>query len=444
MVMGSGMRLLLITAVVMAAVVVASVLLALPRILVSHGVKVGNPTTSGFSTANQSVVGSPISLNIPIYVVGPPTLVQRLISVGINQSLIRSVSLNELPSLPSNSLVVIDWSVIGPGLIINESGLVHVNVSSTSFKLIRELISRGDFVIVHGNASEAPAIELALATAWSRAYNTSIIATPVPRYLNGLDYIIAYGNDHALIIGPHTLSDALNIASKLWIPMIMKIITPGPGDLCWTLAQDYGLPTNQPGQVNNAYIIIYGEQSYSDSLGTFTVDFCTSWSGIVDEDYEGYTVGSAQLYNFVEYYPSSGTQIEYLKSFQDALASYVVYEYETGKTTQLPGDVQYIAGSGGGYNPGYWANPDFTPLASQCDTSQSYTIGIATSWSETSFGITYSCPAYTMSVTGPNTGTSLGPAANITWVYTHRMPSKPLNITTTEPRATDPHTWALL
>ena len=423
-------RLLLIIAAVIAAVVLASILLTMPRLSTNHSAvaEAKGAVAGKFAATNQVVVGSPISISVPIYVVGPLTLVQKLVSVGVNQSLIKPVTVSELPSLPGNSLILIDWSVIGPGLITNVSGLVHVNVSSTGFKLIRELIRRGDFLIIHGNASEAPAIELALATAWANAFNASVMAIPVPRYLNGLNYVIAYGNNHVLIIGPHTLSDALNIASKYWIPTIMKISTPDPtGDLCWTLAQDYGLPTNQPGQVNNSYIIIYGYQSYSDSYGSFLVDFCVSWSGIVDEDYNGYSVGSAQLYNFVEYEPGSGTQIVYLKSFQDALASYMVYEYETGQTSQLPGDVQYIAGSGGGYEPGYWTNPNFTPTAAQCDTSQSYTIGIATIWSETSSGITYSssvtytysCPAYTMSVTGPSTSTPLGPtAANITWTYT--------------------------
>ncbi|WP_054848764.1 hypothetical protein [Vulcanisaeta sp. JCM 14467] len=103
---------------------------------------------------------------MPIYVVGPSTLVQKLVSVGVNESLIKPVTVSELPSLPGNSLVVIDWSVIGPNLIINRSGLMRVNVNSTSFRLIRELIRRGDFLIIHRNASEAPAIELALATAW--------------------------------------------------------------------------------------------------------------------------------------------------------------------------------------------------------------------------------------------------------------------------------------
>ncbi len=232
--MVSKSRPLLIVAVVIIAVVVTSALLALPRFLVNHGAKarVGNAGISGFAVNNQGIVGSPISLNVPIYVVGPPTLVQKLVSVGINQSLIKPVTISELPSLPGNSLVVIDWSVISPGLITNVSGLIHVNMSSTSFKLIKELIRRGDFVIIHGNASEALAIELALTTAWSRAFNTSVVAMPVPRFLNGLDYVVAYGSSHALVIGPHSLSAALGIASKLWIPMIMKITTPGPGDLC--------------------------------------------------------------------------------------------------------------------------------------------------------------------------------------------------------------------
>ncbi|GGI69508.1 hypothetical protein [Vulcanisaeta souniana] len=427
--MGSRSRLLLITAVVIV-VVVASVLLAPPRIFVSHGVKVGNTKTSGFSTANQGVVGLPISLNIPIYVVGPSTLVQRLVSAGINQSLIKPVTVNELPSLPGNSLVVIDWSVIGPGLITNVSGLVHVNVNSTNFKLIRELIKRGDFVVIHGNASEVSVIELVLAVAWSRAYNTSIIAIPVPKYLNGLDYVIAYGNNKVLVIGPHSLSAALNIASKFWTPIITKTPTPDPSDdLCAELSVS---ATKQPSQISStAYAIVYGQQSYEDSLGNFVVDFCLSWSVLVYNDYNGYSAGYAELYNYIAYSPFSGTQIEYLKSFQDALASYVVYEYEMGyiSASQLPGDVEFIAGSGGGYEPGYWTNTaGADPHAQTCTQSTSYGISLATGFSTSGTGITvsnsvsttYSCPEYTISLYGqPAAVTPLGPSAyNQTWVFT--------------------------
>ncbi|GAB6945732.1 hypothetical protein JCM14467A_25140 [Vulcanisaeta sp. JCM 14467] len=425
--MGSKSRLLFITVLVVT-VVVAAVILVMPRPLTNHSavVRPGSAVTGGFSTASQGVVGSPISIDVPIYVVGPSMLVQRLVSVGVNESLIKPVTVGELPSLPGNSLVVIDWSVIGPNLIINRSGLMRVNVNSTSFRLIRELIRRGDFLIIHGNASEAPAIELALATAWARAFNTSIMAIPVPRYLSGLDYVIAYGNNHVLVIGPHSLNDALNIASKYWTPIIMKISTPDPTgeDVCLELATNYSIPYQQPTQVNNAYIIVYGPQHYSDSLGTFTVDFCTSWSENINPNINGYSAGSAQLFNFIDYTPepNSGTQIEYLETFQDALASYMVYEYETGQTSQLPGDVQYIAGSGGGYEPGYWTDlGGYGPLNNVCTVSQSYQVGIAISYEgvtpSTSVGTTYSCPQYTDTVTGASTGAPLDTVINRTWVF---------------------------
>ncbi len=169
---GFGLRLL-----VVALSVVALVLVFVLALHIVNGPKTINRASLG--TVNGP---APIGINTPIYVVGPTTLIQGLTSIGINQSLIRPVGLSELPSLPNNSLVLIDWSVIGPGLIINGGGLVHVNVSSTNFKLIRELIGRGDFVVIHGNSSDVPLIEYTLALAWSRAYNTSIVAIPMPKY----------------------------------------------------------------------------------------------------------------------------------------------------------------------------------------------------------------------------------------------------------------------
>ncbi len=244
----------------------------------------------------------------------------------------------------------------------------------------------------------------------------------------------AFGNNHALVIGPHTLSAALNIASKFWIPMIMKISTPDPTgeDICLELIQTYSLPQNEPALVNNAYIIAYGEQAYSDSYGSFQVDFCTSWSSIVDQQYGKFSIGYAELYNFIEYIPNSGTEIEYLKAFQDGYASYIVYEYELGKASQLPGDVQYIASTGGGYEPGYWTDPNYSPQELLCSSSTTYTVSVTTGFSISlsgpSAGITisqstssgYNCPYYTIFPSGsPSTATPLGyVAANSTWVFT--------------------------
>ncbi|GAB6943829.1 hypothetical protein JCM14467A_06110 [Vulcanisaeta sp. JCM 14467] len=427
--MVSRSRLLLIIAAVIAAVVVTSMLLTMPRLSTNHSaVAEAKGTVAGkFAAANQGVVGSPISISVPIYVVGPSTLVQKLVSVGVNESLIKPVTVSELPSLPGNSLVVIDWSVIGPNLIINRSGLMRVNVNSTSFRLIRELIRRGDFLIIHRNASEAPAIELALATAWARAFNTSIIATPVPRYLNGLDYVVAYGNSHVLLIGPHSLRAALRIASRFWIPLIMKISTPDPTgeDVCWELMQTYGISSNEAAQVNNAYIIALGPQPYQDSYGAFDVDFCISWSEVIIPNLNGYSAGSAYLYNWINYRPNTTiyTTISYLKTFQDAYASYVVYQYETGQASQVPRDVSIIP-SGGGYEPGYWVNLQNEPPAQTCTPSTSYTITFPIAFEDDgtpSAGVTatYNCPEYTITVNNvPQESPPLGTASNWTWVFT--------------------------
>ena len=205
---------------------------------------------------------TPISINVSIYVAGPPTLVQKLTALGINQSLIKPITTKQLPKLPNDSLVIIDWSVIDLGLIINDGNTIYVNEDSSNFELLSDLIGHGDFVIIHGNADSVPAIELALALAWSRAYNTSVTAAPIPLYLGDLDYVIAYGNDRALVIGPYTLASALDMAVNLWNPLTMRrpIAYLGSGDVCQYLVQNYSLPMSQSSQVGSVYryVIDYG------------------------------------------------------------------------------------------------------------------------------------------------------------------------------------------
>ncbi|WP_243676473.1 hypothetical protein [Vulcanisaeta distributa] len=114
--MGFRSRLLVMALSVVVALALAFAL-ALHIVNKPGGVKTTNPVgQASLATVNEP---TPVSINTPIYVVGSSMLVQRLTSVGINQSLIKPITINELPSLPNNSLVIIDWSVIGPGLIIN-------------------------------------------------------------------------------------------------------------------------------------------------------------------------------------------------------------------------------------------------------------------------------------------------------------------------------------
>ncbi|WP_243674993.1 hypothetical protein [Vulcanisaeta distributa] len=294
---------------VVASVVIIAVVMVLSLNAILHRpIKLRNSVSF---LINESAL---ISINAPIYVVGPQSLVQELIGVGVNQSLIRPVSLSELPYLPGDSLVIIDWSFIKPGLLVNEDGIVSVNVDSMVFKFVEGLVRRGDFVIIHGNSSDIPIIEYALALAWSRAFNTSIIAMPIPKYLSNLNYVVAFGNDRVLVIGPHTLTSALEIANNLWLPIIMKgQVVNLTDDLCTELVQEYeSLMANQSVIQYMAYAIIYGEQNYNGPFGTASVDFCMSWMPIIDQDYNGHVVGYAQFYDYIRYISSPAVTINYL------------------------------------------------------------------------------------------------------------------------------------
>ncbi len=264
----------------------------------------------------RNSVGSPISesalviVDVPVYVVGPQSLIQKLISVGVNQSLIRPVTISELPSLPGNSLVVIDWSVVGPNLVVNRNGVVFVNANSTAFNLIEGLIRRGDFMIIHGNSSTVPIIEYALALAWSRAFNTNITAIPIPKYLGDLNYVIAFGNNHALVIGPHILTAALQIANNVWTPIIMKEPPADPADPCYVLAFEYSIPSNTPTQISTtAYAIVYGKQIYTDSFGTAYADFCLTWSTKIDMDLNGAALAGPGYTTSYRMYPAPGPRL---------------------------------------------------------------------------------------------------------------------------------------
>ncbi len=115
---------------------------------------------------------------------------------------------------------------------------------------------------------------------------------------------------------------------------------------------------------------------------------------MVYRDFNGYSVGYAQLYSIVIYAPNSSTYIKYIEFFQDAYASYLVYDYEMGKinASQLPGDVQWI-GNGKGYSPGYWTNTYYTPYPMQCATTENYKITLTLSYTSQALSAssTYGC-----------------------------------------------------
>jgi len=170
-------------------------------------------------------IGLPInaSLNSPIYVVGPQSLVQGLVGVGVPQSLIRPIGLGQLSSLPGNSTVIIDYSVIEPSVVVGVvNGELKLNLTSPVIDLLTSLIAKGDLVMLYGNSSDLPIMEYLLAYSWARRYGV-LNSTRWGGPGKPSDYLIAYpeipvGGDQALAVafgGPHYLVIGPVIPSEL-------------------------------------------------------------------------------------------------------------------------------------------------------------------------------------------------------------------------------------
>ncbi len=210
----------------MSVMVIAVLVLALSLHVINRpGLKVANPL-------NQASLGitneqAPASINTPIYVIGPQSLTQELISIGINQSLIKPVLINQLTSLPNNSIVIIDWPAIKPLLhLINRTG--GVNTASPAVNTLVNLLNRGDLVLISVNRSSLPIAELVLSYSLARAGGvevggfTSVNSFPYPvsQYLIAYPVMsvttnytliagFVYRRDYvtALIVGPLSLHD---------------------------------------------------------------------------------------------------------------------------------------------------------------------------------------------------------------------------------------------
>ena len=157
----------LVAAVVLAAVI-ASVLL-----LIHAANKQGTRAEANFNAPES--MG--IILNVPMYVVGPQSLIQRLVSIGVPQSLIKPINLSQLPSLPGNSTVLIGYSVIKPSVVVGVvNGRVKLNLTSPVIALLTGLVAKGDLIMLYGNSSDLMAMECLLAYTWAKkntAHSTS-------------------------------------------------------------------------------------------------------------------------------------------------------------------------------------------------------------------------------------------------------------------------------
>ncbi|WP_054856041.1 hypothetical protein [Vulcanisaeta sp. JCM 16161] len=243
----------------------------------------------------------PVSINVPIYVIGPQTLIQSLINVGVNESLIKPTTINQLPNLPNNSIMVIDWSAIRPLLyLINRTG---VNAASPAINTLVNLLKRGDLVLISVNKSSLSIAELVLAYSLARADGvevsgfTSVGSFPYPisQYLIAYPVMpittnytliagFVYRRDGvtALIVGPLNMHDMPGLVIT-WLMVTGRygiattpLSTLDPGyentDPCYaTWLSLLNAPSGSEGVYeNDEYIFIWGAQALA-SEATQTV-----------------------------------------------------------------------------------------------------------------------------------------------------------------------------
>ncbi len=267
------------------------------------------------SIANESI---PV-INVPIYVIGPAILTQELTSIGINQSLIKPITINQLAGLPNGSVAVIDWPLVRPSIVVSDpGGKVEVNLTSP---VIRELINAtargGDVIGIYANASDEDVVEFILAYSWARAVNNELVLVgadfreEVPDYLTAYPIIPVSGKEpvifvvrwvkpRGLIIGPIYANQLTQLIVNIMRPTISLNAVNGVIDTvdpCYAEYQQYNGASNPSPSVysTNSSTLIWaapmwtstsysGIQAYSDDNGSFYWDTCLDLSNSINEE----------------------------------------------------------------------------------------------------------------------------------------------------------------
>ena len=335
----------LVAAVVLAAVI-ASILL-----LVHVAGKQGIRAEVNFN-ASESMG---IILNVPMYVVGPQSLTQRLVGVGVPQSLIKPVNLSQLSALPNGSMILIDYSVIEPSVVVGVvNGRVKLNLTSPLINLLTGLVAKGDLIMLYGNSSDLMAMEYLLAYTWAKKYGIlfNMMSSSAP-----IGYLIAYpeipisgkealaaafGGPNYLVIGPAIPRDILRAVitymalrhlpvslgqvngAELSLSMIkanLQSSSPSQDtpDVCYSIYSNYSKAAELSSGIyesGNYYFIWllpmmgsssypwYGFAGYSDGNGTFYYDTCLVISNQVGSPPGPYPYVPLYVYGYVGYIPS--------------------------------------------------------------------------------------------------------------------------------------------
>ena len=432
-----------ITPLVIALITATALASVLPLTHVTN--KPVTQTRIGFNAPTP--IGSPIniSLNVSVYVVGPQSLTQRLVSVGVPQSLIKPIGLNQLPSLPNNSIAIIDWSAIKPYIAystVNRN--TTLNLTSPAVDLLTSLIAKGDLVILYGNTSNLPTMDYLLAYTWARKYgilasSEYLIALPTIPVGSKDALAVAFGGPYYLVIWPvmprymvkaimtymalkHLpISRGQVNGAGLSLSMIkanLQSSSPSqdPEDVCYSIYSQYyqnaASVSSGVYESSNSYFIWLlpimnwygriqtGVQGYSDGNGTFYYDTCLEVSTQVIVAAPSYV--PLYVYGYVGYDPTStmtnnGGEV---LSETGTIDYYTSYEYYNESITNSIIEGPYSTGS---------VQPQPT------SSTTSYSISVP-SGSE-SISLNY----------GPSTQAYGYPAGNVTWTFNLNNANTPNN-----------------
>jgi len=417
-----------------AAVVLATVIVSI--LLLIHAANKQGTTAKVNFNAPESMG---IILNVPVYVVGPQSLIQRLVGVGVPQSLIKPVNLSQLSALPGNSTILIGYSVIKPSVVVGVvNGVVRLNLTSPVIALLTGLVAKGDLIMLYGNSSDLMAMEYLLAYTWAKKYGTLYVNGKPSDYLIAYPIIpigskealaVAFGGPYYLIIGPAMPRDVLRA-------VMMYIILKHPStsqaqvgvnldptqDPCWLAYSNYyeGANELEPGiyEGNHNYLIWaaqlsgapyteWGIEGYSDGNGTFYYDTCLEignqvWATATPPNIPAY------VYGFVGYKPTTtmvdnGGQVLMESGAIDYYYSY--YEYQQNL---------YNSPFGSMLN-------SYSPPASSQESSYSFSVGIGPEGPtmEFTYSVTLPSGSETVSVTLSPMADGIDNIAedNITWTF---------------------------
>ena len=458
-----------ITPLVIALVTATALASVLPLTHVTN--KPGTPTRTNFNAPTP--IGSPIniSLNVSVYVVGPQSLTQRLVSVGIPQSLIKPIGLNQLPSLPNNSIAIINWSAIKPYIAystVNRN--TTLNLTSPAVDLLTSLIAKGDLVILYGNTSNLPTMEYLLAYTWARKYGILYMGRVPFDYLIALPTIpvgskdalaVAFGGPYYLVIGPVMPRDAvkaiMTYTALKHLP-VSKAQTGGAGlsfsmikanlqstssstyyDACGYIYQEYyqnaASVSSGVYESSNSYFIWLlpmlnwygriqtGVQGYSDGNGTFYYDTCMQINTQVfyDSAYNVYYV-PAVVYGHVDYMPSQAM----INNGGEVLT-------ETGTIDYYTSYKYYNESITNSFVGGPFSTGSVQPQPTSSTTSYSISVFAGFSGTEPYAGVEFTVTLPSGSSEGislnygPSTQAYGYPAGNVTWTFNLNNANTPNN-----------------